>query len=1015
MIRRSGSRGSRHLLFAALFMVLAAGQAPADDSSDHRTTRQAARQASLAAGPQSPVVVLDGAPRRPAEPAARDAAAPVVGRQARSTDPEGRKSLVTITGEAGMAVPRGGDDIIVGRSADFDGSAYLQIASDGTYYGAVADAGDVQIYRSMDKGESWTLWSTLDDPAAFIFFLNGFLVAEGDADRMFVAYSDIVDAETAELRVAYAELGAASPTWTLVTALATPDVFHGHNWRFDLATDAAAYPDYFIYLVAEGDDGDGTDIWFARSVNQGSSFEPGYRIAEGGVGSITDRTSPTIAFGAGDYLHVCYTSMRSDGGGTIEELTSRRAQQWANGGLPAWQAEQTVQSSVPGGGVTALRIGAALDGGHVFASLQVFDGSVGNQLRFSTDFGATWPPANQATSANLPGGSGMAPVIQPDGGLVLGGVDVSSDGGVFQVDVVESRSSLGDPTTWSSPQSYSRHPWTGGATYGRIESMVPDPDFGGRLAVLWVQTTTPERILRFDAEWRRDPGYPNTDVGFPMAVEGGGFSPPAVVEVDGDPELEIVFGTYDGGIHVLNHDGTPVPGWPVSIGSMPYDAAVAVGDLSGGGVPTIVAGTRDGVVHAFGPDGTPLPGWPVTMAAAANVFVSIGALGGQDARHVVAVCGQEMRALRANGQDASPAWGTFTEPVIHPAAIGDVDGDGTAEIVTLKGGWLHVNSLTQDTSEAFRFFPGEVFSGAPALADIDADGTLEIAAPTAAGRLHVLNHDGTDFSAAWPITVPSASALTGVAFANILGTGEPELVFGERETGLIHIRYWNGNEQGGYPKDSGSTVLYMPPMITPVNVSVANVNVGTTDGLSGTARSWRNLGMVPDGWPKNLPGPVEETFAAGDIDRDGRNELVVVGVEFVTVLDVGVEPVSSPGWDWPMFGYDAQRTGCLDCDEVITAVGDDQTPGPVAASLVAYPNPFNPATVIEYTVGRGGPVSLAVFDLAGRRVATLVDGEHRAAGRHTVGYTALQSASGVYFVRLQTPDGEATEKIVLLK
>lgn len=1010
---------SRRLLLAAALFILPVGHALADVDPVRLPAREAARQAALATEQRAPLAVLDGAPRRPAredarQEDARQAAAPAGTRWAADAAPDARKSLATITDEAGMAVPRGGDDIIVDASAGFSGSAYLQITSDGTYYGAVAENGDVQVYRSTDKGESWTHWSTLDDPTTTIIYLNGFIVAEGDADRAFVAYRRSTSASSMEIRVAHATLGAA-PTWTLVTALSTAGIVHGHNWRFDLATDAAAYPDYFLYLVAESDDGNGTDIWFARSVNQGNSFELGYRIATAGAGSVTDCGDPAIAFGDDNHVHVFHTSTRTQGGNTFKDLAYRRATQWAGGGLAAWGAQQTIQPSPAGGSVTCLRAGAALDGGGVFATLLAYDGTVDTELRFSTDFGATWPPANVSVSANLPFGTGMAPVILPGGGLVLGGTAVQNDDeGVF-MNVVETRSSLADPTTWSTPQSYSLNRWAGGGTYGRIESMVPDPAFGNRLAVLWVQTATPEYILRFDAEWRRDPGYPNTDVGFPVAVGGGGQTPPAIAEIDGDPEKEIVFGTRTGDIHVLNHDGTPVPGWPVNIGSMPYDAPVAVGDLSGGGVPTIVAGSTGGVVHAFRPDGTPVPGWPVAMDEAANVFVSIGALGPPYPRYVVAVCGHEIRALRWDGQDVSPAWGTFTEVFTRPAAIGDVDDDGTVEIVTLGGRWLHVRSLEQGTVKYFRSFVGETFSDAPTLADLDGDGKLEIAAPTTAGRLHVLNYDGSSFSAAWPLTLPSGSALTGVAFANILGTAEPELVFAERNNGLVHIRYWNNIEQSSFPKDTGGTALFMPPMISPVNISVANVNIGTTGFLNNIARSWRNLGMVPAGWPKNLPGPVEETFAAGDIDLDGRNELVVLGVDFMTVLDVGVAPATVPRNHWPMYGYNAQRTGCLDCDEIFVSAVDDAVPAPVTVSLAAYPNPFNPATIIEYAVGRAGPVSLAVFDLAGRLVSRLVDGEHRDIGLHSIAYTADQSASSVYFVRLQTADGDAIEKIVLLK
>jgi len=171
--------------------------------------------------------------------------------------------------------------------------------------------------------------------------------------------------------------------------------------------------------------------------------------------------------------------------------------------------------------------------------------------------------------------------------------------------------------------------------------------------------------------------------------------------------------------------------------------------------------------------------------------------------------------------------------------------------------------------------------------------------------------------------------------------------------------------------------------------------------------------MVPDGWPRNLPGPVEETFASGDIDNDGRNELVVLGVDFLSVYDVGEPPTTNPRNHWPMYGYDAQRTGCLACDEILTAVGDTPADG-YNAALSVHPNPFNPVTTIEYEVARAGLVSLEVFDVSGRRVATLIAGEHREAGRYSVSYTAT-GASGVYFARLQTADGEVARKIVLLK
>jgi len=81
-----------------------------------------------------------------------------------------------------------------------------------------------------------------------------------------------------------------------------------------------------------------------------------------------------------------------------------------------------------------------------------------------------------------------------------------------------------------------------------------------------------------------------------------------------------------------------------------------------------------------------------------------------------------------------------------------------------------------------------------------------------------------------------------------------------------------------------------------------------------------------------------------------------------------------------------------------------------------YPNPFNPETVIEFDVpapGRG-EVTLRVFDLLGREVATLLTGA-AAGGAHRVSWNAAGLPAGVYFYRLQAGAFSATKKMLLLR
>jgi hypothetical protein len=79
-----------------------------------------------------------------------------------------------------------------------------------------------------------------------------------------------------------------------------------------------------------------------------------------------------------------------------------------------------------------------------------------------------------------------------------------------------------------------------------------------------------------------------------------------------------------------------------------------------------------------------------------------------------------------------------------------------------------------------------------------------------------------------------------------------------------------------------------------------------------------------------------------------------------------------------------------------------------------YPNPFNPSTSISFSIPSTSFVSLKVYDLLGREVATLVS-EQMSSGNHSKQWNAAALPSGIYFYRLQTGSFTETKKLVLLK
>jgi hypothetical protein len=105
--------------------------------------------------------------------------------------------------------------------------------------------------------------------------------------------------------------------------------------------------------------------------------------------------------------------------------------------------------------------------------------------------------------------------------------------------------------------------------------------------------------------------------------------------------------------------------------------------------------------------------------------------------------------------------------------------------------------------------------------------------------------------------------------------------------------------------------------------------------------------------------------------------------------------------------------------EVTPTFAGDDVPAYRTALYPNEPNPFNPGTLVRYSLKRKSPVSVRVYDVRGSLVRTLIDGV-RPAGMHEVMWNGRNGegravSSGVYFLRMETPDYRFTRKAILLK
>ncbi|TSC52663.1 MAG: 5'-nucleotidase [Parcubacteria group bacterium LiPW_41] len=134
----------------------------------------------------------------------------------------------------------------------------------------------------------------------------------------------------------------------------------------------------------------------------------------------------------------------------------------------------------------------------------------------------------------------------------------------------------------------------------------------------------------------------------------------------------------------------------------------------------------------------------------------------------------------------------------------------------------------------------------------------------------------------------------------------------------------------------------------------------------------------------------------------GNFKITVVQIDYLVFADLPLNGITSVIEDFE--------------DSTITDVKDKFTI-PISYYLSQnYPNPFNPSTTITFHLSKSSFVTLKVFDVLGREVATLVN-EEKSVGEHSVQFNASHLSSGMYIYQINIGNGQfvQTKKMILMK
>lgn len=237
---------------------------------------------------------------------------------------------------------------------------------------------------------------------------------------------------------------------------------------------------------------------------------------------------------------------------------------------------------------------------------------------------------------------------------------------------------------------------------------------------------------------------------------------------------------------------------------------------------------------------------------------------------------------------------------------------------------------------------------------------------------------------------------------------------------------WNGNHGVYKTIDGGATWNSINALtswdcasiyFTSATTGVATVAAGSPRGIIRTSDGGSTWNQVYNSGGSSMSSVYFTDSNNGFAVGDGGTILKTTdgGATWNSMTSPTTQRLVSVHFPTATIGYAVGNTGTIIKYSGPSDVSNNQTSLPTSFVLSQnYPNPFNPTTNIGFRIAGYGFVSLKVFDVLGREVATLVNEQLKPGSYETV-FDASNLASGVYLYRLQAGDFVQSRKLVLMK
>lgn len=410
--------------------------------------------------------------------------------------------------------------------------------------------------------------------------------------------------------------------------------------------------------------------------------------------------------------------------------------------------------------------------------------------------------------------------------------------------------------------------------------------------------------------------------GWPFTTTDMVRNSPALIDLDGDNQRDVVFGSFDGTVRAVRADGTLL--WYKSLGG-DIRQSPAVGNVDSDGELEIVIGKGNALapppyyLYAYDRDGAALPGWPQEVTGALQGTAALGNLDGDAQMEiVVATYGGSPDKLYVFNGDGTLRTGwpqTLPGSVWASPVLANLDGDADLEIIIAHANLAgDVRAYNPDGSSVsgWSFQVGGVVRAAPVAGDIDGDSRDEVFIANEYGIMHGFDNTGSPL-ANWPVETGLAAWSTPVLY-DIDADNQKELILAV-SWGNVYV--WNAQtaqNEPGWPVDLD--LPHVQGQSSPVIVDIDNDNaLEIVVGLRNKLYAFNHNGTVVSGWPITVGTFTESTASVADLNGDGTYEVAIGDDEYrMHVYSIGPINISKIPWGTYQQSYlrEGRIAGCFD-------------------------------------------------------------------------------------------------------